>query len=184
MTTPWFNVRKAAQVCAFFALKEHGQINVLKLAKLIYLADRNFMQKYDATMLSDRLVSMPHGPVNSMTLNYMNGLLADEDWEAHLAARAGHMLALSNPQLTVADLDELSIAEIETLDETWASVGHLDRFALRNYTHQHCPEWEDPKGSSYPIPYGRLFKFLGKTENAEELEDRVLSERQVAAQLC
>lgn len=184
MTTPWFNVRKAAQVCAFFALKEHGQINVLKLAKLIYLADRNFMQKYDATMLSDRLVSMPHGPVNSMTLNHINGMVVDQNWDTYLAARAGYMLALSNPNLAVSDLDELSVAEIEVLNETWNAVGHMGRFDLRDYTHQHCPEWEDPKGSSAPIPYARLFKFLGKAEAADELEERVLSERQVAAHLC
>jgi uncharacterized phage-associated protein len=184
MTTPWFNVRKAAQVCAFFALKDHGQINVLKLAKLIYLADRSFMAKYDCTMLNDKLVSMPHGPVNSMTLNHINGMIVDEVWEKFIADRERHMLALSNPKMSVNDLDELSAAEIQTLEETWKAFGHFQPFELRDYTHQHCPEWEDPHGSSSPIPYARLFKFLGKTEIADELEEQVLSERQIAAHLC
>lgn len=183
MATPWFNVRKAAEACAFFALKAHGQINVLRLAKLIYLADRRFMEKYDCTMLNDKLVSMPHGPVNSMTLNYINGMLIDEEWERLIADRERHMLAVSDPHITVDDLDELSAAELECLEETWASFGHLDQFALRDYTHQHCPEWEDPHGSSNPIPYARIFKFLGKTEVAEELEEKVLAERQIAAHL-
>jgi uncharacterized phage-associated protein len=183
MGTPWFNVRKAAQVCAFFALKAQGQINVLKLIKLVYLADRRFMEKYDSTMLNDKLVSMPHGPVNSLTLNYVNGMLLDEEWDRFIADRERHMLAISGPQLAIDDLDELSAAELECLEETWSTFGHFDQFALREYTHQHCPEWEDPHGSSFPIPYARIFKFLGKTESAEELEEKVLSERQVAAHL-
>ena len=184
MTTPWFNVRKAAQVAAFFALRSGGEINVLKLTKLIYLADRQFMQAYDTTILSDKLVSMPHGPVNSMTLNYMSGLVVNEDWQTYITDRAGHMVALANPDLRLNDLRELSRAELQTLENTWKQFGHYDRFQLRDYTHQHCPEWEDPHGSSNPIPYSRLFKYLGKVDHAEELEDRVMSERQVAAHLC
>lgn len=164
-------------------MKDRGQINVLKLAKLIYLADRRFMEKYDSTMLNDRLVSMPHGPVNSMTLNHINGMIEDENWEKFIAARERHMLAVSNPKLSTNDLDELSAAELAVLEETWAQFGHYKPFQIRDYTHHHCPEWEDPHGSSNPIPYARLFKFLGKQETAEELEDMVLSERQMLAHL-
>src|SRR6478672_1543419 len=39
MAIPGYNVRKAAQVTAFFAKKEGGAIEVLKVAKLLYLAD-------------------------------------------------------------------------------------------------------------------------------------------------
>lgn len=163
----WFNERKAAQVAAYFALRENGQINVLKLVKLIYLADRLFMEKFDATMLNDSLVSMPHGPVNSMTLNHINGLIASEDWSAFVAGRAGYNIGVANAELTVEQLDELSRAELRVLDETWAKFGNMTKFQLRDYTHSHCPEWEDPHGSSEPIPYARVFKFLGKTEIAD-----------------
>lgn len=176
----WFNARKAAQVVAFFALKQAGTINVLKLAKLVYLADRLFMQKYDATMLNDSLVSMPHGPVNSMTLNHINGLIESDEWAIIIAGRAGYAVGVTNPKMTIDDLDELSRAEVATLEETWKKFGSMSPFQVRDYTHQHCPEWEDPHGSSEPIPYARVFKFLGKTEVAEELEDAVLAERTVA----
>jgi hypothetical protein len=61
MAIPDYNVRKAAQVTAFFAKKQGGAIDVLKVAKLLYCS----------------IVSMPHGPVTSMTLNYINGLEED-----------------------------------------------------------------------------------------------------------
>lgn len=179
----WFNARKAAQVAAYFAMCQSGQINVLKLAKLIYLADRIFMSKYDSTILNDSLVSMPHGPVNSMTLNHINGLIPNDNWGAFVTGRAGYNIGLANPKMTIDDLDELSRAEVAVLEETWRQFGGMSPFELRDYTHQHCPEWEDPHGSSQPIPYARVFKFLGKTDKAEELEDTVLSER-VIAQHC
>ena len=60
-----FNARKAAQVGAYFAKASGGKINVLKLVKLIYLADRHSMELYDAPILNDVFVSMNKGPVNS-----------------------------------------------------------------------------------------------------------------------
>lgn len=176
----WFNVRKAAQVSAFFALKQGGQIHVLKLVKLIYLSDRNFMRRYDVPIIGDKLVSMDHGPVNSLTLNYVNGTAESADWDAFMADRAGHMVALSNDELTDDMLDELSDAEMRVLEETWNEFGHMDRFEIRDYTHRHCPEWDDPHGSSTPLRYAHVFKFLGKA-NSAELEDRVIAERRIAA---
>ena len=158
-----FNERKAAQVAAYFALEEGGSINVLKLVKLIYLADRLFMDRYDRPILNDRFVSMDHGPVNSITLNFINGCIAERgDWDKFISDRARHNVALANRRITVDDLDELSEAELRILRQVWKRFGHRTHFQIRNYTHRHCPEWEDPNGSSTPIPYERIFKFLGK----------------------
>ena len=181
--TPWFNVRKAAQVAAYFALQEQGEINILKLIKLVYMADRKFMGLYDVPMLNDQLVSMSHGPVNSLTYDYANGAEEADDWNEFLSGRARYMVGLATPGISEENLDELSRAELRVLRNVWQELGHMDRFEIRNYTHEHCPEWEDPHGSSFPIPYSRVFNFLGK-QNSSELEDRILSERQVAANLA
>jgi uncharacterized phage-associated protein len=175
----WFNVKKAAQVAAFFALKEGGQIHVLKLTKLIYLADRAFMERYDVPIIGDKLVSMDHGPVNSLTYNHINGTAESREWDAYMADRAGHMVALSPDHLTEDDLDELSDAEIRVLGEVWQRFGHMDRFQIRDWTHRNCPEWDNPHGSSLPIKYSHVFKFLGKG-NSEELEDRIFAERRIS----
>ena len=53
---PGYDVRKAAQVAAFFAIKAGGKINKLRLVKLIYLADRQFMIRYDEPMLQRRRI--------------------------------------------------------------------------------------------------------------------------------
>ena len=179
---PWFNVRKAAEVAAFFAMRSGGQINVLKLVKLIYLSDRAYMEKYDVPILKDRLVSIDHGPVNSLTYNLINGTTEDASWEDLISDRADHMVGLKH-NVTVDDLSALSDAELEVLEKIWADFGHMGKYQIRDYTHENCPEWDDPEGSSVPIRYSHVFKFLGK-ERSAELEDRVLSERQVAAKLA
>jgi len=171
MAIAGYNIRKAAQVTAFFAKKEGGAINVLKLAKLLYLADREFMSRYDFPILFDELVSMPHGPVTSMTLNLINGLSEDRDeWETFVVDRAQHMVGIAQ-DFTIEQLDELSEAEVHVLDIVWDQFGHMDQWQLRNYTHENCPEWEDPHGSSTPIPYERVLKFLRKEHSAEIAEE-------------
>lgn len=175
----WFNVRKAAQVAAYFTLSEGKKINVLKLAKLIYLADRRFMEKYDCPILNDRFVAMPHGPVNSQTLNYINGCAADPiNWDPFISDRSEYSVGLANRKLSFDSLNDLSDAEVEVLREIWSEFGDKDGFSLADYTHKHCPEWEDPDGSSNPIPYERVFKFLGKSDS-DFLADKVYQQREI-----
>ena len=176
-----FKARKAAQVAAFFAKAQGGTINVLKLVKLIYLADRAFLLKFDSTITNDRFVSMDHGPVNSMTLDYIDGCQLERDaWEAFVSDRAGYEIGLVNPNIQVDDFDELSEAETDVLQETWVQFGWMTKYQIRDYTHKFCPEWEDPKGSSNPIPFERILKFLGKA-NSSALANRLESERALDA---
>lgn len=178
MTTPaWYNARKAAQVAAFFAKAEGGQINILKLVKLIYLADRLAMETFEAPILVDEFVSMPHGPVNSLTLNQINGTAEDcEVWNEFITDRDKHDVGLKSADLKIYDLDEISAAEMKILQLTWDRFGKMNGFELVKYTHENCPEWEDPHGSSYPIPMERIFKFLGK-HGGSEIAAKLESER-------
>jgi uncharacterized phage-associated protein len=176
MANPWFNVRKAAQIAAFFAREQGGAINVLKLAKLVYLADRRNMEKYDSPISGDNFVSMDHGPVNSITYNYINGMEDQRDsWAEFIADRSGYEVGLVRP-VEDEDLDQLSRAEIGTLREVWAEFGKMDRFEIRDWTHQNCPEWEDPQGSSAPIAFERVLGFLNKP-NARELAEQIRAQR-------
>jgi uncharacterized phage-associated protein len=74
------------------------------------------------------------------------------------------------------ELDELSDAEIHVMEATWDQFGHMSAWEIRNWTHTNCPEWEDPDGSSTPIPYERVLKFLRK-ENSAEIAAEIESQR-------
>lgn len=173
-----YKERKAAQVAAFFASKSGGKINVLKLAKLLYLAERESMQRFDEPMFFDRLVSMEHGPVTSISLNHVNGLLESEHWDEFVSDRSGHFVGLVEGQ-TEDDFDQLSRADKRILNDLWEKFGEMDRYQIVDWTHKNCPEWEDPNGSSNPIRHDRIFKFLQK-KNAEDLAKDVISYRNVA----
>jgi uncharacterized phage-associated protein len=177
MRNRWFNVRKAAQIAAFFAREQGGAINVLKLTKLVYIADRLNMDRYDFPISGDNFVSMPHGPVNSMTYDYISGMDDSGAWNELITDRSNYKVGLVH-QVSDDDLDELSRAELQTLCDVWQQFGHMSQFQLRDWTHANCPEWEDPQGSSAPIAFERVLSFLNKP-NAREIADDIRAQRRV-----
>lgn len=86
----------------------------LKLMKLLYLADRESLRLHGLSMTGDCLVSMPHGPVLSMTLNLMDGDVESgpNGWEDMITAKENHELSLK----TELQLDEFSKADTNVLE--------------------------------------------------------------------
>lgn len=160
-----YNEKKAAQAAAYFLFRASGALSILKLMKLLYLAERRSFEKHGEPMIGDRLVSMPQGPVLSRTYNLMNGELPSVEggWESWIADRAEHDLALRNSEALRSpeqDLLELSDADLAILAETWDRFGGMDQWQLRDYTHASCPEWKDPDGSMIPMKPEELFAAL------------------------
>lgn len=166
-----FNARKSAQVIAFLISKSGGtSLNVVKAIKLVYLGDRCSVAKFGFPILDEARVSMPRGPVNSSTYRHLNGEV-DLDacgWSDFLEDRAEHQIG-AKKNFSVEDLDELSEADIQCLEQVWEKFGEMNEWALVEYTHnrKNIPEWEDPHGSSNPIPLERMMTMLG-IENADE----------------
>lgn len=157
-----FEPKKAAQVAAFFCAKANGgKLNVVKLVKLMYLADRQSMADSGSPITHDNFVAMKLGPVVSEAYNYIKGEAVAKDWDDLIADRENHTVGLARP-LTDSDDDELSKFEVGVLSKIWEQFGAMDQWALVEWTHKHCPEWEAPNpiNSSSPIPYERVFKFL------------------------
>lgn len=169
-----YNARKAAQTVAFFAMQEGGSISVLKAVKLVYLGDRESIARTGFPILNEIRVSMPHGPVNSVTYDFMSGVYSDEGWSEFITDKKNYCIGLASAKLSADDLDELSDAEIEALSATWARFGAMNRWEIRDWTHQpgNLPEWEDPNGSSSPIPLERIMPHVGMpTEQAVIVRD-------------
>ena len=179
MTHKLYSDRCAAQVAAFFLYKAGGKLTILKLMKLMYLAERLSLQRYGEPITHDSLVSMPHGPVLSMTLNHINGMLDSSPggWDEWISDRENNEVSLVDPSMIRSpeqDLLVLSETDLEILNETWDRFGHMSASQLRNFTHDHCAEWQDPHGSSIPIDYRSLFKAFGiSSENTDALIERI-----------
>jgi uncharacterized phage-associated protein len=183
-----YSPAKVAQMAAFFAQKQGGRINVLKLTKLLYLADRVAIAGYGRPISYDRPVAMPHGPVLSRTLDLLNGFVggpAAAQWEEWISARANYEVELKRQQLGRADLDELSDADLEVLELVWRDFGHMDHWTLSDWTHKNCSEWKDPRGSSLPIDEVSRLLAVGKdAEQAKELAAEIEADRELDAQFA
>ena len=180
-TMPRFKQSKAAQVAAFFAQAEGGKINVLKLIKLMYLADRRFMQWHKAPILYDNFYSLDHGPVGSMSYDLLQGNIEDSrEWDQWITDRANHEVGL-NRSANRADLDQISDAEFETLSEIWKQFGHMNQWAIRDWTHRNCREWKDPHGSSLPFDYEDVFVAFGMDRpEAGEIQEKLEEDKRIA----
>ena len=164
-----FNERKTAQAAAYLLHRAGGQLPLIKLLKLMYLAERLSLKEYGEPLTGDSLVSMEHGPVLSRTLNQMNGAVVSVEggWDTWVSDRSNHNLVLKDPSMNSdpsRDLLALSDSDLECLASVWEQFGRWDRWDLVKYTHDNCGEWSDPGQSSSPIAYEAVFHALGFTE--------------------
>ncbi len=175
-----FTASKAAQMAAVFVQRHGNTINLLKLMKLLYFADRESIAKYGFPISYDHIVSMDHGLVLSTIYNLMTGMVGGSSgakWEEWISDREHHDVRL-NREFGREDLDELSDANLEILEETWGKFGGMSQWELSDYAHEHCAEWEDPKGSSLPIKDSAVLVAVGfGPEEAEELGREIESQR-------
>ncbi|MDE0511993.1 MAG: Panacea domain-containing protein [Gammaproteobacteria bacterium] len=176
-----YSEQRAAQTAAFFISRAGGTIEILKLMKLMYLAERESLARYGEPIIGDVLVSMKHGPVLSRTLDHINGFIDSEEggWESWVSAKAGLQLGLQ-PAHDPAQLTQLSDADMEILDFIWDKFGQYSKYKLRDVTHKICQEWEDPGDTSQLIPYSRVLNCVGyKPEVVRELEQRIQDEEEL-----
>ena len=176
-----FNERKVAQMAAYFLGRTKGQMNYLKLLKLLYLADRDSMKHRGHPISGDQYVSMDHGPVLSQTFNLIKGAarFAERGWNYWIADKADYIVSLRRKASREA-LDELSDADVDVLSHVYAKFGKMDQWKLVDYVHRYCGEWVDPKGSSIPIDYKDVFKALGRAPaEARKLGARIEQQRKI-----
>jgi len=177
-----FNETKAAELAAYFLQKSGGEMFLLKLLKLLYIAERESIRETGRSITCDRFVSMDHGPVLSRTLNLMNGTVqGGGSWTAMIAPRNGHKLSITD-ESEVA-FDELSERELEIADRVFEKYGHVPRFELADLTHQ-FGEWHDPKGSSIPIEFEEILTAVGyDSDEIDALREELSEQRAMDAYL-
>lgn len=171
-----FRSRKAAQLCAWFALQSSDKfIEKLKLIKLIYLSERKHLETFEDSMLLDELYSLPHGPICSSTLNGINGVIHGEVWDDYVVRNGNIIMAVKS--FDRDSLDDLSEEDLDLAKAVWAQFGHMTASQIRNYTHDNCPEYTELEHGRLPISYRDVLDALG-SDRALELEQEMTSLRQ------
>ena len=178
-----FNEQKVAQMSAFFLNQSDGKkLSNLKLMTLLYIAERESVREFGYPMSEDKFLSMPHGPVLSMTLELMNGNIESQPngWEFWVSDKENHEMSLRNQFISLEDLDELSCAELELLQGVWNQFGTMDKWQISKWTHENCVEWKNPHGSIQPIDFQSMACAVGfNTTTAKDLQERINEENYI-----
>ncbi|MCX7047212.1 MAG: Panacea domain-containing protein [Candidatus Sumerlaeota bacterium] len=159
-----FNEMKAAQISGRLLEKSGGKMNHMKLLKLLYLADREALRRWERPLTGDSPCSLPYGPVLSRIYDLIKHhpiLPSHPSWSDFISETEDYAVALKKP----AGDDELSQAEIDLVDRIHQQYGSMGEFELVEYCHKHCPEWKDPGDSSQSIPFEEIFRAIGKNED-------------------
>ena len=176
-----YNKKKAAQAAAHLVHLHNGELDVMALLKLLYLADRKSLIESGYPITGDEMVSMPHGPVLSRIYDSIKWGKHDEGnpWYAYLSERENNRVSLT---VDCPEQDELSEYDLEVLNEINREYGHLTPWQLRELTHR-LPEYEDPNGSSYPIDPTEILRSVGKSDHDIEVCTREAEEAYLVGRL-
>lgn len=160
-----FNTRKATEVASLLITKEGGQLNVMKLIKLVYLLDRLSIAKRGIPVVGGVYYSLPNGPVTSELLDIINaGKLAndsDNSWETFISDRAEHKISLVNGE---APIESISDSEIQLIEEIYIEHGAKDQWAIRDWCHQNCGEWTPLENGRELIRIEQIAANVGKSD--------------------
>lgn len=161
-------------------------MELLKLMKLIYLAERSCYVKHGRAMIGDEPMADRHGPVlESVYRAASDEKSAGRTWQTLICPRDGNDIVLRDPN---ASLKKLSDADRALMDEVWET--HKDKTSsdIRNWSHDHCPEYDELSFTTYaprkPIDMRRALVAEGYTaEEASQLMADVAEQNYVDQQL-
>jgi uncharacterized phage-associated protein len=146
-------------------------MSYMLLIKLLYLADRNALNRWGRTLTKDTYFSMKYGPVLSEVLNLISNQPDPQRpgyWDTHISDPVDYDITLrADP-----GEDRLSDAETEVLKGVFSDFGSYNQFQLADHLHKALPEWKEVKTGRIEITYADILAALGKSpEEVRAVED-------------
>lgn len=160
-----FHPEKAVEAAATFLKLHDKPMKYLGLLKMLYIADRVALEHMEQPITGDHYVSMDYGPVLSGVYDLIKGKPVHDAlplWSKFISPSGNWISLVDDP-----GNEELCEEEEEIIQQVYKHFGHLDPFAVAEWTHD-LPEWQDPHGSAIPIALKEILKNLGKSE--EEID--------------
>jgi uncharacterized phage-associated protein len=158
-----FDEKKAVQSAVLLLNKNGGKMNYMKLIKLLYLAEREALDRFQRPIIGDSYCSLPKGPILSRVLDRINNEEEPgniSEWGQHIATKGYDVVVQQE-----AGEDELSEIEISILEEIYDKFKGFNQYQMVDFCHRTLTEWNDPNGSSLPIPVENILAALGRTDD-------------------
>ena len=160
---------KTSQLAAAFILRNGRPIGVLRLMKLMYLADREAMRRFVFPITFDGIYAMQQGMMLSKTFDLMKrepGTTTNGEWDRLISPPQASRGLNVRQHVTEGDLDSLSRNDLEVIDQVWRQYGGMNIDELVHEVHHGLEEWtehwqvEHRKTSAVPVPYESLCETL------------------------
>ena len=168
-----FDEVKATQTAGYFLRLAGGRLQYLALIKMLYMLDREAINRWGVPVTTDRYVSMRLGPVTSQMYDLVKvkgDPLHPSFWSTHIRRDGYEAHLVAEP-----DDSELSPVEEELIRETYDRCHAKDGFILAGETHKQFAEWVDPGTSSTPITIEDILSALGKSESETAHTESMMS---------
>ena len=159
---------QAAQVAAAFILRAGRPVGALRLTKLMYLAEREAIQRHVYPIVCDDIYAMRLGMAQSRTFDLMKGKPGTQtngEWARHIGPPSHQGIGVRRG-VRESSLDGLSANDIAVIDHVWRTHGGKSKDELIHEVHHGLEEWathwydEDKKSSAVQVPYESLFRLL------------------------
>ena len=145
--------------------------------KMLYLADKESMFKWEEPITGDSIASLQYGPVLSTVYDLTKGDCPTlrEYWQTYISnadCEANRISLKADPGVR-----DLSKAEITILDSVFERFKGFSFADMKSHIHS-LPEYEEVGGGSKDMPVEHLLRTNGKsTEEIEEAEKRHIQMR-------
>lgn len=143
-----YDAQKAGELAAQFLRLARDSMPMLKLLKLMYLADRTSLIETGFPITGDAVVAMDKGPVLSKTYDHLKpaGTLPG------VRSEPGNVtLDPFGPWLGTWAGGRLSDYERQVAQRVFEEFGHLNGDQLIAHLHRSAPEWKPPPRKSAPL---------------------------------
>ena len=160
--------RQAAQLSAAFILKARRAVGLVRLLKLVYLAEREAIRRSGSPIILDNIYAMEAGMVLSQTFDLMKGKPGTPttgDWAEFIAPPSNRGINVHRG-VGEALLDGLSPDDFNVVEYIWARHGSKTKDELVHEVHHKLKEWlefwDSPtrRGKAVHVPYDRLFEII------------------------
>lgn len=134
------------------------------IAKSVFLADTDHLNRFGRPVTFDNFVAMQYGPVPSETYDMLK---ADYDWSGKLGmvsapwtrrSAGGKAFQYLKPKRS-ANLRVLSKTDVEALGEALTLVKSLGFGGVKDHTHKHpayVAAWKPERGAVFDMDYRKL----------------------------
>jgi uncharacterized phage-associated protein len=155
-----FHFERALQASAYLLRLDGKRMAYLRLLKLLYIADREWLAETGESITGDRASAMKNGPVLSNVYDLIRGNGSKAGvWDDYIHTEGYAIELVADP-----GRGELSKGIVNKLSEVTERYRQIDDWELSERMHE-FQEWTShysPEGGSGPIPWQDMLKAQGK----------------------